>query len=198
MRSTFAGWDEVTLGRADDLVTGALSLEDELDLRSSVDPRDLEEFELAAGELALLLRTEPIPADSAQRIESAVRLELQRSRKPQGHHAAGRRSSAGRGPVGTAAPPTPAAPSPAPATRLGWVVALVLLGWIVLEPTLRGPRSAAEVLASAADAVRAAWTRTDDPMAGEAAGEVRWSDQAGVGTMRFEGLPVNDPAEFQY
>ena len=72
MRSTFAGWDEVTLGRAADLVTGALSLEDELDLRSSVDPRDLEEFELAAGELALLLRTEPIPADSAQRIESAA------------------------------------------------------------------------------------------------------------------------------
>lgn len=198
MSRSFAGWDELTLGRAADLVTGALSLEDELDLRSSVDPRDLEEFELAAGELALLLRPEPIPADSAQRIESAVRLELQRSRKPQGHHAAGRRSSAGRGPTGSPAPRTAPTPSPAPAARLGWVVALVLLGWIVLEPTLRSPRSVDEVLASAADAVRAAWSRTDDPLAGEATGEVRWSDRAGVGTMRFEGLPVNDPGEFQY
>ena len=93
MSGSFAGWDEATLARAADLVTGELSLEQELELRSTVDPLALEEFELAAGELSLLVRKEEMPRDSAQRIEAGIRLEIQRgAARPHGSHAAGRRS----------------------------------------------------------------------------------------------------------
>lgn len=205
MSDSFAGWDEATLARAADLVTGELSLEQELELRSTVDPLALEEFELAAGELSLLVPKEEMPRDSTQRIEAGVRLEIQRGvARPHGSHAAGRRSSAARGPQAKGAPRSSDARPAVSTVGLGWALALVLLSWIVLEPTLRSASKTDQVaaadalLASAADVVRLDWTHAGDPRAAGVMGEVRWSNEAGAGTMLFQGLPVNDPAEAQY
>ena len=205
MSGSFAGWDEATLARAADLVTGELSLEQELELRSTVDPLALEEFELAAGELSLLVRKEEMPRGSAQRIEAGIRLEIQRgAARPQGSHAAGRRSSAARGPLGQGAPRSSDARPAVSTVGLGWALALVLLSWIVLEPTLRSASDTDQVaaanalLASASDAVHLDWVHGGDPLAARATGEVRWSDEAGVGTMLFQGLPQNDPEVAQY
>ena len=105
MSGSFAGWDEATLQRAADLVTGELTLEQELELRSTVDPLALEEFELAAGELSLLVRREDVPDDSASVSRPVSGLEIQRGAvRPHGSHAAGRRSSAARGPLGAGGP----------------------------------------------------------------------------------------------
>lgn len=205
MSGSFAGWDEATLQRAADLVTGELTLEQELELRSTVDPLALEEFELAAGELSLLVRREDVPDDSARRIEAGIRLEIQRgAARPQGSHAAGRRSAAARGPLGQGAPRSKDARPAVSTVGLGWALALVMLSWIVLEPTLRSASETDQVaaadalLASASDAIRLDWAHAGDPLAAGVTGEIRWSNEAGAGTMLFQGLPVNDPAEAQY
>jgi anti-sigma-K factor RskA len=55
-----------------------------------------------------------------------------------------------------------------------------------------------ELLASAGDAAKLAWTATPDPNARGASGDVVWSQTQQRGFMRFVGLAPNDPAQFQY
>lgn len=55
-----------------------------------------------------------------------------------------------------------------------------------------------QTLQAQPEALRLAWAKTDDPLAGEATGDVVWSNEAQEGYMRFVGLPVNDPGEQQY
>ncbi|MFT3694562.1 MAG: anti-sigma factor [Kofleriaceae bacterium] len=54
------------------------------------------------------------------------------------------------------------------------------------------------LLASASDAQTIAWTVTQDAAAKGASGDVVWSAAQQKGFMRFVGLAVNDPKQFQY
>jgi len=78
MGTHFAGWDERALGLAADHVSEGLEIEQERELRASVAPRDLEDFELAVASLhlACLGPLEAPPADLVRRIEADARLRL--------------------------------------------------------------------------------------------------------------------------
>lgn len=82
---------------------------------------------------------------------------------------------------------TPATPPPAETLPVGEPPA---------DPRPEG-LNLAEVL-SAPDALRLAWSGTEDPAAAGAGGEVLWSRELQQGFMRFTGLPANDPSEYQY
>ncbi len=73
---------------------------------------------------------------------------------------------------------------------------------IVQAPRQPRSRSAADELAAflaeARDVHREPWQRTEDVAALTANGEVVWSDERQEGFMRFEGLPPNNPASYQY
>ena len=85
---------------------------------------------------------------------------------------------------------------------LGWLAAAALL--LVLFSTRGGdepPTAEAlrgELLAGATDLLRLRWANTGDPYAGDASGDVVWSDERQEGYMLFEGLPPNDPTQHQY
>ncbi len=88
---------------------------------------------------------------------------------------------------------------------LGWAVAagLMLLvlgrGGPTAPPTTPPPAEArAALIASAPDARAITWTRTQDPAAASAEGDVVWSDSRQQGYLRFRGLPANDPNANQY
>ncbi len=106
-------------------------------------------------------------------------------------------------------------------SRLGWLLAaaalvLALFGWlprflgldeagtveVVALPTSAAPSSVDErfqrLLAEDPEALRLDWSRTDDPTAAQASGEVLWSASRQEGYMVFDGLEVNDPELFQY
>jgi len=56
----------------------------------------------------------------------------------------------------------------------------------------------AELLRSAPDVTTIEWKATDDPAAKGALGDVVWSQTRQLGYMRFRGLAVNDPKQYQY
>lgn len=69
------------------------------------------------------------------------------------------------------------------------------------RPAPAAPPSLEEKLAAlekAPDARRSAWERTEDVVSLLASGEVVWSESRQEGVMRFEGLPPNNPAAYQY
>lgn len=55
-----------------------------------------------------------------------------------------------------------------------------------------------ELLGDPRQVVQVAWSGTEDPAAQGAGGDLVWSTDLQEGYMLFNGLPVNDPAEFQY
>jgi hypothetical protein len=87
----------------------------------------------------------------------------------------------------------PAAPGPGATTT-------VVLTVSVSAPSPPPPAPAAERerLLAAGGAVQAPWTRTKDPSAAGAEGDVVWSAAEQQGYMRFRGLPANDPRIEQY
>jgi anti-sigma-K factor RskA len=183
METHFAGWDERALELAVGLVSEGLAAEQERELRRRVTPRDLEDFEHAVASLhvAMLDTLEAPPADLVRRIEAAARLRL---------------GLAGTAPLER----TRARPSRSAAAWAGWLVAAGLLLWLAIQgggertPAARRDR----LVASAPDLVRKDWTRTADPLAGTASGELVWSTARQEGYMLFRGLPANDPRQNQY
>lgn len=100
---------------------------------------------------------------------------------------------------------------------LGWTAALAAtllaaLGWAPrIAEELAGPTAEVvnaslpdtgerrnELLQRRGEVVQVAWTATEDPAAASVAGDLVWSSELQEGYMLFEGLPVNDPGEWQY
>jgi len=74
-------------------------------------------------------------------------------------------------------------------------LALALFGW----KYARGPRSLrAQHDELAATTAALAWTVTPDPAAKGASGDVVWSKDEQRGFMKFTGLAINDPTQYQY
>ncbi len=65
-----------------------------------------------------------------------------------------------------------------------------------VDPTPREAR--AQLLASAQDVTKLAWTATADPNGKGATGDVVWSKAQQIGYMRFVGLTPNDAKRIQY
>ncbi len=61
-------------------------------------------------------------------------------------------------------------------------------------PTIRRQ----QLLRQAPQIVQASWTATEDPAAQGVSGDLVWSIELQEGYMLFNGLPVNDPSEWQY
>ena len=103
-------------------------------------------------------------------------------------------------------------------SKMGWwaaaaCLALAVAGWwpssqaplapapdgsgqiAVTEPSAEEKASR---LASLDDTIVRSWERTEDPLANQVIGEVIWNPSKQEGYMRFRGLPVNDPEQFQY
>ncbi len=185
MSPRFASWDERTLALACDEFTFGLAPEDRAELLERADARQLEEFELAVAELnvAALGELEAPPAELLQRISSDARDRLARPRS-EPLAAAQRRRRVFAWPA------------------LGWIAAALVLAAFVIERIRARPRDPAErreqLLASAADLVRAEWKPSADPLAGGLRGEIVWSRARQEGYMSFRSLPPNDPARSQY
>ncbi len=94
---------------------------------------------------------------------------------------------------------------------LGWwaaaaVLTIAVLGWWPrLQPDAKSVPQAAESFTVTAESLaqdpatlRLTWTATEDSTAVGASGEVIWNNERQAGFMRFAGLEVNDPTEFQY
>ena len=204
--------DELLAERA----TQGLGRSDAGELESLLEssPRaDVDGFDLAAAalNLAMIPEVEPMPASVRARV-------LDRAR----------RESILRGSIVDAAPSRslasvadlaeertrrePPASEP-PAARTPWIpwlaaaaaLALAVAGWWPRAEAPTGVEVAGpppiEAVESAADAVRWAWTGTEDAAvgdAGEVGGEVVWSRAEQRGFMRISGLAVNDPNVEQY
>ncbi|MEM9597317.1 MAG: anti-sigma factor, partial [Acidobacteriota bacterium] len=116
-------------------------------------------------------------------------------------------------------PAQQSAPQPAPERTSGgsnwipWLLAAAgigaaVFGWRpIQEPPVQldGPPVVASVeqrravfVDAASDLLSLPWTATEDPAASGAGGDVVWSPERQQGFMRFTGLEVNDPGEFQY
>lgn len=164
---------------------------------------DAEALDRAAAALDLSLVRwvdEPLPAELRGRIESEARAFLREGRRPA---------------------PLPERAAPPRRRRRGLSTWLAASGWAaaaaalllwmagatppwvdapeVLPERAAGPAELrAALLAEAPDALRVAWSATDDPAARGAAGDVVWSDERQEGYMRFQGLAANDPQVEQY
>jgi anti-sigma-K factor RskA len=171
-----------------DRATQGLSREEARELEAllrqhpDVDPDALDRV-AAAVYLATAPRDEtPLPGALRARIERVAPTEARPTRDP------GRRA-------------------PQRTTRLrllaaaGWAIAASLAFVMFRPPDLREMDPAArraELLERAPDVVRVAWTKTEDPAAANAEGDVVWSDSRQEGFMRFRGLAPNDPTRTQY
>ncbi len=180
MSETFAGWDRRTLELALEEVTIGLPARERSQLLARVAPRDLEDLELAVAELAIegLGPLEAPAPGLLERLAADARAVAPRpAQRP-----------------ATARPGWPAA--------AGWLVAAALVAVLALERVGRRAPSAAErraeLVASADDLRRAAWSPGGDPLGEGLAGDVVWSAARQEGYMLFRALPANDPARSQY
>lgn len=179
-----ADWDERTLDLALLEVTAGLSPRDLDELLARVDRAELAELErvVAAIDLAALGRPEAPPAGLVMKLREDARAHVLRV------------------PPGTTT--TQERPGPSWVAWSGWLVAATVLAILALRETFRRASSAIEkrdaLIASAPDLVRAAWKKSDDPLAGGVNGEVMWSSTRQEGYMIFRDLPHNDPRVNQY
>ena len=105
------------------------------------------------------------------------------------------------------------AEAPRAGGRTGWwlaaaMLAVAIFGWwprpiddelVPPAPTLATAAQRLDLLlARAPDVVSWPWQTTADPASAGGGGEVIWSSARQKGFMRISGLPVNDPADFQY
>ena len=174
-----------------------------------------------ARELELLLATAPDVDPSAfDFAAAAVHLTAEASAEPlpAGLEAKLRDRAAEFGAASSASASAAKAESPEPSTwssSLAWYAAAACLAAAVVgwwpgriptptpdkPPPVEDPKPVAltlEDVAASRDALRIAWTGTEDPAAAGAQGEVLWSNELQSGFMRFSGLPANDATEYQY
>lgn len=168
-----------------DRATQALGAEEHVELghllreHSDVDPDALDRVAAALDLSLASAPAEPLPELLRARIERAAPGAL----APRGPASAQRSALVG---------------------GVGWAVAAGLLLFLLGRggppaPIPPPPAEArAALLASAPDARAIAWTRTQDPAAASAEGDVVWSDSRREGYLRFRGLPANDPRASQY
>lgn len=129
----------------------------------------------AASVVAALLPPEPMPASLHARLMASVRDEAPVDRAPERT----------RSPLLWAWIPLAAA-----VWFLGY-----LLGRPAAEP---GPEQRCAQLLTLPETRQLSIVKTDDPLAGEASGELIWNGAKQEGYMRLRGLPVNDASELQY
>jgi len=96
--------------------------------------------------------------------------------------------------------------------RAAWWLAaaatlLAVIGWwgrlgqIPGTPPVENPPQMAnnpETLSVLPASLHKDWTKTEDPAAQGVSGEIIWNTEEQQGFMRFQGLPANDPSEYQY
>jgi hypothetical protein len=178
-----------------DAATEGLSLADRAALRQlaaeqpDLEPEDLE-LTAAALQLAYLPTAEAtLPDHLATRVEAALRREV---------------SIAGGADPRAIDATSGQAITPMPLGRLPLLAAAALLlavVWGTWRPEFAAVDPASlrtELLALAEDVLRLDWAEGGDETAVGATGDVTWSDEQQQGAMRFVGLAVNDPSEFQY
>lgn len=186
MKARFANWDDGTLDLAVALCTTGLDAGGERALLIQTQPQDLLEFEWAVAAIHL---------SQLEGIQKAP-MQLRRGLLPLGESLVPRMSTGARA-------LNPArAPRNLPRSFIGVVLVaalfLLLLFWLQ-PPAATDPfEQRQSLVASAADLVRYGWTRTEDPAAVAASGDVVWSAAKQEGYMRFEGLEINDPSSQQY
>ena len=186
MSSRFANWDEGTLDLAVARCTVGLDAGGERALLIQTQPQDLLEFEWAVAAIHL---------SHLEDLQDAP-MQLRRDLLPLGESLVPRLSDSTR-----SLTPMPARRSLARSLVAVMLVAaafLLLLFWLQ-PPAAADPfEQRQSLLARADDLVRYGWTRTEDPAAVAASGDVVWSAANQEGYMRFEGLEINDPSSQQY
>lgn len=178
---------------------------DELLARHGAADRDQLVQAAALAQVAFLRqarRNSAIPGTTLERMPAGLRARLERQA---GLPAARLRAVA---PPATVAPrSTPAAPvrSSMPASAwLGWGLAAVLAGALVMPrtdqpappPDFAAERSA--LVAGAPDVVVLPWSPPASAGYEEVTGDVVWSESRQQGYLRLANMPVNDPARSQY
>lgn len=166
----------------------------------AVDP---DGFDLAAAALALAMttRVEPMPARIRQAVLSRTEIEVERVAATMGSLAPVADFAAERSRRLPAAVVSRRRSSRAPWLVTAAALALAVAGWWPRAETGSRTIVAASPLESvegAADAIRWAWSGTEDPVVGAVGGEVVWSGAAQRGLLRLRGLAVNDPEVEQY
>ncbi len=196
MSAHFAGWDRRTLELALDEVSFGLAPEDRRELLTRADAASLEALELANAELnvAALGELEAPPAELTRRIAADANAWVASRAAP----------APARHP---AVPVAPVRPARVPLwAAAGWIAAALVFALFAFErlrarsenPSGDPSARRAELVASAADLVRATWQASADPLAGNVSGEVVWSRLRQEGYMSFRSLPPNDPRRSQY
>jgi hypothetical protein len=178
-------------------VSGDMTAEEQAELSGLM--RDLpsgevEDWELAAGELAASLleeeaTSEVLPEHVAQAVAAQGRAAVSDYQVTQGAEVVD---------ISTRRRPNLFA-------WAGWAAAAVAVFFIW---TAEGPSPAPEPLTAAAlreslvstdsNLIQLAWSATEDEAALGASGDVVWSAGAQAGVMRFQGLQINDPTQWQY
>lgn len=189
-------------------------------------PHD-EGFELAAAAIDLAYRemsrepVEPLPATVQQRLrDRAIGFGAAKQPMPDGDRRKDAEILLFPSPAATAS----RAGRSGRSGWAGWAVAvaaslLAMVGWAphIAEQLAGPPREMAggplgqdpvvgtdvtvrrqQLLGQAQQVVQVAWTGTEDPAAAGVSGDLVWSSQLQEGYMLFNGLPVNDPLEWQY
>ena len=183
-------WEELLADRTG----GCLPLEERAELARLLDENpqvDPHEFDLAAAALQLALSPaslRPLPAGFQRRLQASA--DAWFAVRP-----ASRAAAAAREPRGALLR----------SRWSGWAaaaaLALVAAGSWLARPapgTSSDPASARSALLERDDVGHWTFTATDDPLAGDASGDVVWSTSEQRGYMLFRGLRPNDPTREQY
>ena len=191
-----------------DQALGGLPAQEQTELNQLLElsPIDPESFERTAALAALALNPgphEPMPAELLARIASDAERHLPaRQAQPKLSQSYRERQ--------TVSPPIIVAPKGGPRYRevLAWCASAacllfaVLTWWHYRPATSSTTTNLAEarksLIADTPDAVKVAWTATEEPTAKGASGDVVWSNAKQQGFLRFRGLAANDLKETQY
>lgn len=196
-----------------DRVTEGLNREHQKELEGlllAVPEPDAAGFELAAAAIELAyVEDEPLPQALRQRLEDQQRGFFEGRKQKE--------RLATVLPFSTYQVPAESLRPQGSPRWLGWAVAtaaalLAALGWAprMAEQLAESPTKAvraslpgteerrSELLGRSEEVLRVAWTPTEDPAAESVSGDLVWSNVGQEGYMLFEGLPINDPTEWQY
>jgi anti-sigma-K factor RskA len=179
-------------------VTGDITSEEQAELRGLLEglsASEIADWELAAGELtASFLEEEssahPLPEHLVQAVVTQGRISI-----------AGPEDTTGAKVVDISTRRRPNL-----LAWTGWAAAAVaaLFIWTSSDGISTTPQPGTatalrdSLLATDGNLIQLAWTATEDQAALGASGDVVWSDLHQTGVMRFQGLQLNDPTQWQY